>query len=270
MMQGSRREEGRAPAAHLSLSPTAASKVTGAGPGEVVAGAMEAVLALAPAPTAAQTAVPALEFESVTAAYRPGLPPVLSDLTFSLAAGARCGVVGRTGSGKSSLLLVLFRLIEMRAGRVVMGGVDTARIGIDALRRQLAIIPQVRFGRAAERGRVEERGVENEGRGGRATCHHSPGKGNKGWERGVRRHLVTIPQVLGEGGRGHTGKAGDRGTQEQGDKGNRGLGFATVAEQFRRTLPPCLSCRTPCCSAVRSAPTWTLGGGTETPRCGRY
>ena len=53
-------------------------------------------------------------------------------------------MVGRTGSGKSSLMLALFRLIDVTAGRVLLDGLDVAKIGLDALRRQLAIIPQVR------------------------------------------------------------------------------------------------------------------------------
>lgn len=59
-----------------------------------------------------------------------------------LQGGASCGVVGRTGSGKSSLMLALFRLIDVTRGRVTIGGIDTASMGLDALRSQLAIIPQ--------------------------------------------------------------------------------------------------------------------------------
>ena len=55
-----------------------------------------------------------------------------------------CGVVGRTGSGKSSLLLTLFRLIDVTGGRILVDGVDIASLGLDALRQQLAIIPQAR------------------------------------------------------------------------------------------------------------------------------
>ena len=54
-----------------------------------------------------------------------------------------CGVVGRTGSGKSSLLLTLFRLIDVDRGRIIIDGIDIASLGLDALRQQLAIIPQV-------------------------------------------------------------------------------------------------------------------------------
>ena len=53
-------------------------------------------------------------------------------------------MVGRTGSGKSSLMLALFRLIDVTAGRVLLDGLDVAKIGLDALRSQLAIIPQAR------------------------------------------------------------------------------------------------------------------------------
>ena len=56
-------------------------------------------------------------------------------------------MVGRTGSGKSSLMLALFRLIDITAGRVLLDGIDVAKIGLDALRHQLAIIPQVELTR---------------------------------------------------------------------------------------------------------------------------
>ncbi len=98
-----------------------------------------------------------LAFERVTARYRPGLKPVLRGITFSLPAGASCGVVGRTGSGKSSLALTLLRLIEVTGGRVVLDGVDVAGIGLDALRRQLAVIPQVRLAGAARCARIVAR-----------------------------------------------------------------------------------------------------------------
>ena len=56
--------------------------------------------------------------------------------------GQSCGLVGRTGSGKSSLMLALFRLIDVTGGAVYLDGIDVCGIGLDALRCQLAIIPQ--------------------------------------------------------------------------------------------------------------------------------
>lgn len=84
----------------------------------------------------------ALRYEHVTAMYRSPLPPVLRDISFELGRGISCGVVGRTGSGKSSLLLTLFRLIPVTAGRILLNGIDTASLSLSVLRRQIAVIPQ--------------------------------------------------------------------------------------------------------------------------------
>ncbi|GMH35448.1 hypothetical protein BSKO_03316 [Bryopsis sp. KO-2023] len=84
----------------------------------------------------------AITYENVTATYRSGLSPVLKDLKFEIPGGASVGVVGRTGSGKSSLMLTLYRLIDVNSGKISIDGVDTSTIGVDALRRELAIIPQ--------------------------------------------------------------------------------------------------------------------------------
>lgn len=67
---------------------------------------------------------------------------MLRHLSFSLPGGTTCGVVGRTGSGKSSLLLTLFRLLRVTEGRILIDGVDITSIGLDVLRQQLAVIPQ--------------------------------------------------------------------------------------------------------------------------------
>jgi ABC-type multidrug transport system fused ATPase/permease subunit len=84
----------------------------------------------------------ALFYDDVTAMYRPGLPAVLQGITFNLPGGVSCGVVGRTGSGKSSLMLTLFRLIPITGGRIVIDGVDTSTVSLTSLRRQIAVIPQ--------------------------------------------------------------------------------------------------------------------------------
>jgi ABC-type multidrug transport system fused ATPase/permease subunit len=94
------------------------------------------------APPAGWPADGAVAFENVGALYRLGLPRVLRGLTFSVPGGSGCGVVGRTGSGKSSLLLALLRLIPVVEGRVLVGGADAAALPLRALRRQVAVIPQ--------------------------------------------------------------------------------------------------------------------------------
>ncbi|XP_044528646.1 ATP-binding cassette sub-family C member 10 [Gracilinanus agilis] len=86
-----------------------------------------------------------VEFQDVVLAYRPGLPNALDGVTFSVLPGEKIGIVGRTGSGKSSLLLVLFRLVEPSAGHILLDGVDTSLLGLSDLRSQLAIIPQEPF-----------------------------------------------------------------------------------------------------------------------------
>ncbi|KAL3420391.1 ABC transporter [Phlyctema vagabunda] len=83
-----------------------------------------------------------VEFEGLVAAYAPKLPPVLKGITLSIKGGERIGVIGRTGSGKSSLTLALFRFIAARSGRIVVDGIDISEIALHELRSRLAIIPQ--------------------------------------------------------------------------------------------------------------------------------
>ena len=81
-------------------------------------------------------------FTNFSARYRPDLPPCLSGVTLRVPAGAKVGVVGRTGSGKSSLTLALFRVLEAEAGRIEIDGLNLAALGLDDLRKSLAIVPQ--------------------------------------------------------------------------------------------------------------------------------
>lgn len=74
--------------------------------------------------------------------YRPDLPLVLDGLSLGIRPGEKIGVVGRTGSGKSTVALSLFRLIELATGSIHIDGVDTRAIGVEDLRKNLAIIPQ--------------------------------------------------------------------------------------------------------------------------------
>jgi len=73
--------------------------------------------------------------------YRDG-PEVLKQISFKVKAGEKIGVVGRTGSGKSSLMTALFRIVELSHGRIQIDGIDVGKIGTEPLRKKLSIIPQ--------------------------------------------------------------------------------------------------------------------------------
>ncbi|CAI7891880.1 unnamed protein product, partial [Closterium sp. NIES-54] len=83
-----------------------------------------------------------VEFDSLQVQYRPDLPMVLKGVTLTIPGGNKVGIVGRTGSGKSTLVAALFRLVEPAGGRVVIDDVDIGSIGLGDLRGRLAIIPQ--------------------------------------------------------------------------------------------------------------------------------
>ncbi|NXC80564.1 MRP7 protein, partial [Cercotrichas coryphoeus] len=86
-----------------------------------------------------------VEFQQVVLAYRAGLPNALDGVSFTVYPGEKLGIVGRTGSGKSTLFLALFRMVEMKSGRILLDGVDSQRVGLEELRSRLAIIPQDPF-----------------------------------------------------------------------------------------------------------------------------
>ncbi|RAH75359.1 ATP-binding cassette glutathione S-conjugate transporter YCF1 [Aspergillus aculeatinus CBS 121060] len=84
----------------------------------------------------------AVTFNNYSTRYRPGLDLVLKDISLDIKPHEKIGVVGRTGAGKSSLTLALFRIIEPDSGNISIDGLNVSTIGLFDLRGRLAIIPQ--------------------------------------------------------------------------------------------------------------------------------
>lgn len=84
----------------------------------------------------------AIEFRDVTMTYRPGLAPVLQAISVAIRPGERIGIVGRTGAGKSSVMVALFRIVEPTGGAILIDGIDIRTLPLAQLRRSLSIIPQ--------------------------------------------------------------------------------------------------------------------------------
>ncbi|XP_058779034.1 ABC transporter C family member 10-like isoform X1 [Vicia villosa] len=83
-----------------------------------------------------------VEINDLKIRYRPDGPLVLHGITCTFEAGHKIGIVGRTGSGKSTLIGALFRLVEPTGGKVVVDGIDISLIGLHDLRSRFGIIPQ--------------------------------------------------------------------------------------------------------------------------------
>ncbi|XP_071638108.1 multidrug resistance-associated protein 1 isoform X5 [Temnothorax longispinosus] len=83
-----------------------------------------------------------VDFKNFKVRYREGLDLVLNGLTFSVLGGEKIGIVGRTGAGKSSLTLSLFRIIEAAHGKILIDDIDISKLGLHDLRSRLTIIPQ--------------------------------------------------------------------------------------------------------------------------------
>jgi ABC-type multidrug transport system fused ATPase/permease subunit len=83
-----------------------------------------------------------IEFKGATLRYRPELPLVLKGLDIIIPGGSKVGVVGRTGAGKSTLMVSLMRIVEIQDGKIFIDGIDTRTLGLATLRSSIAVIPQ--------------------------------------------------------------------------------------------------------------------------------
>ncbi|TVY84175.1 ATP-dependent bile acid permease [Lachnellula suecica] len=83
-----------------------------------------------------------VEFINYSTRYRSDLDPVLSNVTFKIKPLEKVGIVGRTGAGKSSLALALFRGLEAEEGKILIDDVDIGLIGLQDLRESITIVPQ--------------------------------------------------------------------------------------------------------------------------------
>ncbi|KAL0952989.1 hypothetical protein HGRIS_007200 [Hohenbuehelia grisea] len=83
-----------------------------------------------------------IEVENLVIKYAPDLPPVLHDVSFKLKAKERVGLLGRTGSGKSTMAMSILRFVDPTSGRILIDGIDIAQIGLFDLRSRLTFIPQ--------------------------------------------------------------------------------------------------------------------------------
>ncbi|XP_019082831.1 PREDICTED: ABC transporter C family member 8-like isoform X2 [Camelina sativa] len=93
-------------------------------------------------PTSSWPANGTIHLQELKIRYRPNAPLVLKGISCTFRERTRVGVVGRTGSGKSTLISALFRLVEPASGYILIDGIDISKIGLKDLRMKLSIIPQ--------------------------------------------------------------------------------------------------------------------------------
>jgi len=96
-------------------------------------------------PSAVKTLRGDIVFNEVGFRYRPGHPAALSKISFSVASGQTLGVVGPTGSGKTTLCRLISRLLDVTEGDLLIDGVDIRQIPLETLRSHMAVVPQDAF-----------------------------------------------------------------------------------------------------------------------------
>lgn len=87
-------------------------------------------------------AVGRVDIHDLQIRYRPDTPLVLRGINCTFEGGHKIGIVGRTGSGKTTLIGALFRLVEPAGGKIIVDGIDISTIGLHDLRSHFGIIPQ--------------------------------------------------------------------------------------------------------------------------------
>ncbi|WKZ56745.1 MAG: ATP-binding cassette domain-containing protein [Bdellovibrionota bacterium] len=83
-----------------------------------------------------------LEFRDFTMSYRKDTPVILDSLTLTIAQGAKVGLVGRTGAGKTSILQALFRMVYVHGGDIRVGGVSIYSLPVEQSRELFGVVPQ--------------------------------------------------------------------------------------------------------------------------------
>ena len=83
-----------------------------------------------------------IQFINFSVKYRPDTDIVLKNISFEIKPNEKIGIAGRTGSGKSTITLCLFRILEATQGKILIDDIDISTIGLDILRSSLTIIPQ--------------------------------------------------------------------------------------------------------------------------------
>ena len=83
-----------------------------------------------------------ITFKNYSVKYRPGTDIILKNININIKSGEKVGICGRTGSGKSTICLSLFRILEADEGQIIIDDIDISTIGLDLLRNCITIIPQ--------------------------------------------------------------------------------------------------------------------------------
>ncbi|KYR00638.1 ABC transporter C family protein [Tieghemostelium lacteum] len=86
-----------------------------------------------------------IEFKNVEIKYRDNMDPVIRDLSFTIEGNEKIGIVGRTGSGKSTIGGSLLRLVECSEGTILIDGIDISQVSLNDLRQRLSVVPQDPF-----------------------------------------------------------------------------------------------------------------------------